>query len=336
MKNVFKLLAIGLILSLALMACAPAAPAEEAPAEEAPAEVAPAEEKAEEEIYIPVIALGFQHQFWQAVKMGADKAAEEFGVTITFEGPEAETMIDKQVDMMKTALGKNPAAICMAAIDPESVRADLEAAKAKGLKVVGFDSGLGDMGDTHCSTDNYAAGELAAENAARLLDGKGKVGIIGHSQTMIDAIQRVDGFVEYMEKNHPDIKIVDIQYGDGDHLKSADIAKSMLVAFPDLAAIYASNEGSAVGTYNGIKEINKIGKIIIIGFDSSKALKDAVRAGEIAGAITQDPIGMGYKSVEAAVKLIRGESVEKFIDTGAYWYDSTNMDEDHIAPLLYD
>ena len=292
--------------------------------------------QAEEEIYIPVIALGFQHQFWQAVKMGADQAAEEFGVTITFEGPEAETMVDKQVDMMKTALGKNPAALCMAAIDPESVRADLEAAKAKGLKVVGFDAGLGDMGDTHCSTDNYAAGALAAENAARLLDGKGKIGIIGHSQTMIDAIQRVDGFVEYMEENHPDIEIVDTQYGDGDHLKSADIAKSMLVAFPDLAAIYASNEGSAVGTYNGIKEINKIGEILIIGFDSSKALKDAVRAGEIAGAITQDPIGMGYKSVEAAVKLIRGESVEEFIDTGAYWYDATNMDEDHIAPLLYD
>jgi ribose transport system substrate-binding protein len=268
--------------------------------------------------------------------MGADQAAEEFGVTITFEGPEAETMVDKQVDMMKTALGENPPALCMAAIDPEAVRADIEAAKAKGLKVVGFDAGVGDMADTHCSTDNYAAAELAAENTARLLNGEGKVGIIGHSQTMIDAVQRVEGFVDYMEANHPDIEIVDIQYGDGDHLKSADIAKSMLVAFPDLTAIYASNEGSVVGTYNGIKEINKIGDILIIGWDSSKALKDAVRAGEIAGAITQDPIGMGYKTVEAAVKLINGESVPAFIDTGAYWYDASNMDEDHIAPLLYD
>ena len=328
-----------LVFALVLGACAPAAPSEEVvTAEEAaPAEEeAPAEETAEEEIYIPVIALGFQHQFWQAVKMGADQAAEEFGVTITFEGPEAETMIDKQVDMMKIALGNNPAALCMAAIDPESVRADIEAAKANGLKVVGFDSGMGDLGDTHCSTDNYAAGELAAENAGRLLDGEGKVGIVGHSQTMIDAIQRVEGFVDYMEENYPDIEVVDIQYGDGDHLKSADIAKSMLVAFPDIAALYASNEGAAAGTYNGIKEINKIGEILIIGFDSSKALKDAVRAGEIAGAITQDPIGVGYKSVEAAVKLINGESVEEFIDTGAYWYDASNMDEDHIAPLLYD
>ena len=120
--------------------------------------------------------------------------------------------------MLKTALGKNPPALCIAAIDPESVRADIEAAKAKGLEVVGFDSGVGDMADTHCSTDNYAAAELAAENMARLLNGKGKVGIIGHSQTMIDAIQRVEGFVDYLEKNYPDIEVVDTQYGDGDHL----------------------------------------------------------------------------------------------------------------------
>jgi len=289
----------------------------------------------EGKMYIPVIALGFQHQFWQAVKLGAEQAAADYDVVITFEGPEAETMIDKQVDMMKTALGKNPVGLAMAAIDPEAIRTDLETAIANGLKVVGFDSGVGDMGHTHCSTDNYAAGALAAENAARLLGEKGKIGVVGHSQTMVDAVKRVDGFVDTIAK-YPKMEVVDIQYGDGDHLKSADIAKSMLIAFSDIDCFYASNEGAAVGTYNGLKEIGMIGKVMIIGFDSSKALKDAVRSGEIAGAITQDPIGMGYKSVEAVVKLINGEDVPAIIDTGAQWYDSSNMDDDNIAPLLYD
>ena len=76
--------------------------------------------------------------------------------------------------------------------------------------------------------------------------------------------------------------------------------------------------------------------MILIGFDASKALKDAIRSGEVAGAITQNPVGMGYKSVEAAVKIINGESVPSFIDTGFYWYDASNMDEPHIAVLLYD
>ena len=109
-----------------------------------------AEEKAEEsdsdeEIYIPVVALGYGHQFWQAVRAGSEEAAEKYGVTITFEGPEEETMVDKQVDMVKTALAKKPVAICVAAIDIEALRPILDEAKADGVHVVGFDSGVGDL-----------------------------------------------------------------------------------------------------------------------------------------------------------------------------------------------
>ena len=59
-------------------------------------------------------------------------------------------------------------------------------------------------------------------------------------------------------------------------------------------------------------------EVILVGFDSSAAMKEAIRNGEIAGAITQDPVGIGYKTAEAAVKLIKGEKVEEFIDTGCY------------------
>jgi ribose transport system substrate-binding protein len=160
---------------------------------------------------------------------------------------------------------------------------------------------------------------------------------------VVDAVARVEGFVDYI-KNNSDIEIVDMQYGDGDHLRSADIAKSMMIANPDIKLIYASNEGACVGAYNGLQEINMIGKVLLIGFDSSAAMKQGVRSGEIAGAITQDPVGMGYKAVATACKLMLGEKIEGevdehgtvVVDTGCYWYDASNMDEDHIAPLLYD
>ena len=129
-----------------------------------------AEAKSIEGGFIPVLPLGVAHQFWQAVKQGAEQAAEEYGVTIVFDGPQDETMVDKQVDIMRTNLtNENLVAVCMAAIDIEAVRADLTAVKEKGIPVVGFDAGLGDIGDIQCSTSNYAAGELAAENAIRLL-----------------------------------------------------------------------------------------------------------------------------------------------------------------------
>lgn len=304
-----------------------------------------AEAKPLEGKFIPVLPLGVAHQFWQAVKMGAEQAAEEYGVTIVFDGPQDESMVDKQVDILRANISnENLIAVCMAAIDPQAVKADLTSVKEKGMPIVGFDAGCAELADAQCSTSNYAAGELAAENAIRLLGTEGKVAIVGHSQTVVDAVARVDGFKDYIEANS-NIEVVDIQYGNGDHLKSADIAKSMLIANPDIKLIYASNEGACVGAYNGLKEINMIGKVMLIGFDSSAALKAGVRSGEIAGAITQDPVGMGYAAVATACKLVLGEDIGAndvdafgvpFVDTGCYWYDATNMDEAHIAPLLYD
>ncbi len=294
--------------------------------------------------FVPVLPLGVAHQFWQAVKLGAEKAAEEYGVEIVFDGPESETMVDKQVDILRANLSKeNLVAVTMAAIDIESVRTLLEDVKARGIPVVGFDAGIGAVADINCSTSNYAAGELAAQNAIRLMGTEGKIAVVGHSQTVVDAVARVQGFVDYIKANS-NLQIVDTQYGDGDHLRSADIAKSLLIANPDINLIYASNEGACVGAYNGLQEIGMIGKVLLIGFDSSAALKAGVRAGEIAGAITQDPVGMGYTAVATACKLALGETVESvpdangipFIDTGCYWYDAGNMDEAHIAPLLYD
>lgn len=287
--------------------------------------------------YIAMIALGFSHQYWQAVKQGAEQAAEEYGVSITFEGPETETQVDKQVDMLKTALGNNPVAVCMAAIDTESVAGILQEAKGKGVKVVGFDAGVGEAeADCKCTTDSIEAGAIAAEHAAELLGGKGKVAVIGYSQTTVDSVERNKGFIDKITNDYPDIEVVDVQFGDGDHLKSAEIAKAMVQANPDLNLIFTNNEGSCIGAYNGLNEVGKIDDVKLIGFDSSAAMKEAIRNGQIAGAITQDPIGMGYKSIEAAVKLVNGEEVESFIDTGCYWYDADNMDDPQIAPLLYD
>jgi ribose transport system substrate-binding protein len=75
---------------------------------------------------------------------------------------------------------------------------------------------------------------------------------------------------------------------------------------------------------------------MVIGYDSGKAQKAAIADGSMAGAITQDPIGIGTKCIEAAVKAIAGETLPKLIDTGFKWYDKTNIGEADIAAVLYD
>jgi ribose transport system substrate-binding protein len=288
-------------------------------------------------MYIPVISKGFQHQFWQAVKQGAEKAAKELDVEITFEGPETETQVDKQIEMLQAALDKKPAAIAFAALDSKAATPLLEKAKAANIPIVGFDSGVeSDIPVTTAATDNIAAAGMAADKMAELIGGKGEVALIVHDQTSRTGIDRRDGFVKRIEEKYPDIKIVDIQYGGGDHLKSTDLAKAIIQAHPDLKGIFGANEGSAVGVLNAVTELKKDGKIVVIGYDSGKLQMDAIRSGIMAGSITQDPIGIGYWAVKAAVQAKKGETVPKSIDTGFHWYDKTNIDSAEIKPLLYE
>ncbi len=319
-KIVFVLMSLIIVASLA--ACG--APA----AEEAPA--------AEGKLYIPVISKGFQHQFWQAVNAGADQAAADLGVDITFEGPESEAMVDKQVEMFQTALDKNPAAICLAAVDSKAFEPLLQKAKEAGIPVIGFDSGVdSDIPVTTATTDNVAAAALAADKMAELIGGEGEVAVIAHDQTSRTGIDRVAGFVERMESEYPNITVVDVQYGAGDQLKSTDLAKAIIQANPDLKGFFGANEGSIIGVLNAATELGNE-DLVIIGYDSGKQQTDAIRSGQQTGAITQNPVGIGYECVAAAVKAYNGESLPKVIDTGFYYYDASNIDDAEIQAVLYE
>ena len=291
-----------------------------------------------ERLSIALVSKGFQHQFWQAVKQGAEQRAEELGVDVTFEGPASETEIDTQLQMFRAAIDRSPDAIGFASLDPEACIPLMEAAEAAEIPVVEFDAGCdSEYPLSIAKTDSLGAGALAADHMAELLGGEGEVGIVGHSQINSTGVERRDGFVERMESEYPDIEIVDIQYGDGDHLKSADIAKAMIAAYPDLKGIYGTNEGSAIGVVNAVGELGlEPGELTIVGFDSGKAQIDAIKNGVMAGAITQNPIGIGEATVQAAYDAIQGKTPEKVVDTGYFWYDESNLEDDEIASVLYE
>lgn len=287
--------------------------------------------------YIALISKGFQHQFWQAVKEGAEQAAEEFGVEVTFEGPEDESQVDKQMEMFRNALDRNPDAIGFAALDSQASVPLLEETVERGIPVIAFDSGVdSDIPLTTASTDNYGAAALAAEKMAELIGGSGKVAVIVHDQTSVTGVERRDGFVETIEEKYPDIEIVDIQYGGGDHLESTDLTKAIIQAHPDLAGVYGANEGSAIGVVNAVREMGKESEIVVVGFDSGKQQIDAIKDGLMSGAITQNPVGIGYETVKAAVEALEGKELPEVIDTGFFWYDSNNLDDPEIQAALYE
>ena len=287
------------------------------------------------EDYFPIISKGFQHQFWQAVKAGAQDAAKADGVKITFEGPETEAMVDKQIDMLAAALAKKPQGLGFAALDSKAAIPLLKKAQEAKIPVIAFDSGVdSDIPLATCTTDNLKAAGVAADHMAELIGGEGEVAVVVHDQTSKTGQDRRDGFVNEMKAKHPKITIVDIQYGGGDQLKSTEITKAMLQAHPGIKGMFGANEGSIIGVLNGAREMKK--KIVIIGYDSGKQQKAAITDGSEAGAITQNPVGIGKCVVDSLAKAIKGETLPKVIDTGFYWYDKTNIADPKVAAVLYD
>ncbi|RCG23179.1 BMP family ABC transporter substrate-binding protein [Streptomyces diacarni] len=284
---------------------------------------------------IAIVSKGFQQQFWQSVKKGAQQEAEERGAEITFQGPATESDVETQVTQVTNAVGRDPDALGLAALDSRATEPILRKAARKDIPVIAFDSGVdSEVPLTTVATDNKAAAAEAAEHLAKALGGKGRVAVVAHSQTSGSGIDRRDGFVRWMDEHAPRIELLPVQYGGGDQTKSADITKAIITANPDVDGIYGTNEGSAMGVIQGVKESGRK-DIKTVGFDSGKGQIDAIERGEMLGAITQDPLAIGREVVRAALKAKRGEKLPKTINTGFYWYDRKNLDDPKIQSVLY-
>ena len=324
------IVALGAAASMALAACStPATPA-------ASGSASGAASSSSAKPYIAIISKGFQHQFWQAVKKGAEQQAVKDGVTITFEGPATESEVENQMTMLSSALAKKPAALGFAALDSKAAAPVLQQFKDANIPVVAFDSGVdSDIPVTTAATDNKAAASEAAKHMCTLIGGAGTVGVMVHDQTSRTGIDRRDGFLDGMKANCPTVKVLEPQYGKGDANISADIASSIIEANKDLKGIFLANEGTAIGGIKAAQQKGVAGKLVLIGFDSGTDQINAINDGTMAGAITQNPVGIGEQVVAAAVKTLNGETVPKVIDTGYYWYDKTNINDAKIQAVLY-
>jgi len=289
------------------------------------------------QIYIPVIAKTIDFAFFQQLKAGALQAAKDYGIKTTFEGPKIGEPLEVQINAFKSALDENPQAIVLVALDAKALTPDLEEAQKAGIPVIGMDTGVDSpIVKTTVGIDNYGAGELAAAKMRELLGGQGKVGIIELDKTNKVGRERSDGFMNTLKENYPNMQVLPVQYSEDSRAAAAETAKSFLKTYPDVIGLFGVNGNMTEGIIDALKELNKAGSVTVIGFDSGKTITDAIREGIVAGAITQDPVGMGYKAIQTAIQASEGDTLPAFIDTGFFWYDKSNIDTPEIQKYLYE
>jgi ribose transport system substrate-binding protein len=283
---------------------------------------------------IAVIPKGQAHLFWQSVHAGAVAAARETNVDVIWNGPASETDFTGQLQIVDSMITRRVDAICLAPIDKTAMVSVVDRATRENIPVVIFDSPVDTQSFiAQVATDNYAAGVMAAGRMGKILNGKGKIAEVAVEPGSASTMAREQGFEDAIKKDFPGIQLVDKRYGWADRAKSLTVAENMLTAHDDLAAMFASNESSAVGAAQAIKGRNT--KVKLVGFDSSPGLLDDLRAGLIDSLVVQDPFRMGHDAVMAAVEKLNGSTPEKIQNLPPRVVTRENLDDPDVQKQLH-
>ena len=278
-------------------------------------EAAPADELVAAESYkIALITMDSIDQHWITLKEGADKAAAELGVEVTFMAPNTKDDA-QQIEQVNNAVAGGCQAIIVAANGPDAISSALNEAIAAGVKVVYVDSPANVAGEATFSTDNEAAGKTAGETMLAELDAKGitegKIGIVNVNAATASTVAREAGFRAAFEGTA--FELLETQYGEGDAAKSQSIAENYITQ--GVVGIFGANEGSTNGAGNAVKAAGA--DVVCVGFDKSDAILGLIEDGYVLATMAQNPDVMGYEGVRAAVAALNGENLGGVVtDTG--------------------
>jgi ribose transport system substrate-binding protein len=289
-------------------------------------------------VRIAVIPKGTTHEFWKTVHAGAVKAARELDVDIVWKGPLREDDLKQQIDLVQSFVAQSVSGIVLAPLSDKGLIGSVKAATDARVPVVVFDSDLaGGPYVSFVATDNEVAGKLGADELARRM-GTGNVVVLMYQEGSASTSNREKGFLAAIGAHAGAHVISDSQYG-GPTVESAEKASENLLAATKadsggVQGIFTPNESTTFGMLLALRKAGLAGKVHFVGFDASEKLVQAVRSGEIDALVVQRPFDMGYLSIKTMVAHIRGQGVERRIDTGSALVTKENVDSPEIAALV--
>ena len=284
---------------------------------------------------IGVIPKGTTHIFWQAVRRGAERAGDEAGVTIFWNGPERESDRERQKQIVEDFIVQKVAGIVLAPNDSKALVPSVEKIFARGIPCVIIDSAIEtDKIVSFAATDNYKGGVLAARRMGEILKGNGKIIVVKYVPGSASTTKRENGFIDTIKKEFAGIEIVDAKYGMDTPETALQATEDLLTKNVELDGLYACNASTAVGALQALRTQGRVGKIKMVGFDAEQALVDGLRAGDIDSLVVQNPFKMGYEGVKAVLAKLDGKDVPKRIDTGVELVTKERLEEPDIKALL--
>lgn len=286
---------------------------------------------------IVMIPKATQASFWNAVRRGAEKAAEELNVDLTWKGPARDNDRSEQKKLIQQFLSEGFDGILLAPTDNAVLVPEVRAAKDKGIPVLIFDSALdGEPGEDFVgfiATDNLAAGKLGGKHLMELVGNGGKTILFRHMEGQQSTSLREQGALDEMKAEDAEV-LVENRYTGKDASEAQRTALNMIDTIREADGIFASNQTASEGLLIALQKNNLTGKLKVVGFDSSPLLVEALAKDEIDALVVQDPVNMGYMSVKAMVDHLDGKKIEPVVSTACKLVTRENMNDAEIKPLI--
>ena len=311
MKKLFAL-SLALVMVLSLAACG--GKKTEAPADTENKTETETETPTTGDVKVAVVLKTLASEYWGYVEAGCKAAGDDLGVDVVVVGPGAESDIEGQVSMIEQQIGAGCDAIVCAPNDAGAAQGALQAAIDAGIPVLAVDTNVGIAGQTSfVGTSNvdaaYEGGKWAIEQAGT----DAKAVIIYGQEGDNTSNMRMEGY----EKACTEAGVEVLAKLSGNNLTdgATKAMEDLLSAYPDqIDIVLCHNDDTAIGAMNACKSAG-VSDITIVGFDGNASAVKLILDGELVKAtVAQQPYEMGYQVVEAAVKAVKGESVDEVIN----------------------
>lgn len=318
--------------------------------------------------YISIIGKSSNSEFWNEVKAGAERAAEDLNVALGYKGEDKIKVnysgsakgenIEEQINILDEELARNPVAVGIAIIDATACEVQFDLAAENGIPIVAFDSGSDYKNiQAMCSTNNSEIGKTGAAKLASIIDDAGDVALFVHDKESTSAKLREQGFLKEMQESHPNIKVPLIYHLDDleelsktiaaeknknkkegekdvlpEEITQTEAIQYVLKKNPNIKGCFSTNitvNEELLKAVEGEKDLK------VVSVDGGESQLKALKDGRVSGLIVQNPYGMGYATVISAARASLGMGNQAFIDSGFIWVTKDNMNKKTIKRMLY-
>jgi ABC-type sugar transport system substrate-binding protein len=291
-----------------------------------------------------VLMKTLSNPFWGAMEQGVRDGAKEAGVDYFLQAVESDQAAEPQLNTCNTMLERKPAVMITAAINSTILLPCLKRANELNIPVVDLDGNLdpeitkkaGVKVAFGIGSNNEAAGAQGADYVASVLgkDAKGPVLVIEGLSGNITGQKRARGFANRLKEIAPGLQIVASLPGDWDRQKAANITNDILTRNPNLLAIFAANDGMALGAVEAARAAGK-DKVIIVGVDGNSDAVKSINAGRLNASVAQLPYLVGKQAVENVKKVLAGGTADAFIFVPTLTLTKQVLDEKKAPELQY-